>query len=312
MFSSEGRTINNNIVEGSQQGITLASSNNNTISDNIITNNTQQGIAFSNSLGNTVSDNVITANSQGGIDLIASSNNLFSGNVISNNYGNNGGIYMYASGGNVFSGNTFANNSAGETISPYCYQNIFYHNNFFEAFQVSISSPSNIWDHGGEGNYWSSYAGHNRGDGIGIESYTVAPYNRDNHPLMGEFSSFSATSQYGVQTVCNSTITDFQFNGTAISFNASGENGTTGFCRICIPTTLINGTFTVFVNGTEVPYTLLPESTSTNSYLYFTYHHSTQEIIIAPEFPSFLILSLFLIATLLTAMIYKKRPTRTT
>jgi hypothetical protein len=122
---------------------------------------------------------------------------------------------------------------------------------------------------------------------------------------MGMFFDFNATSQYHIQAICNSTISDFQFNGTTISFDAAGKNGTTGFCRITFPTTLINGTLTVSVNGTKTPYTLLPESNSTQSYLYFTYHHSTQETV--PEFPSFLILPLFLVATLLTAMIYKKR-----
>jgi len=57
---------------------------------------------------------------------------------------------------------------------------------------------------------------------------------------MGPFSDFNATSRYQVQTVCNSTISDFQFNGTAISFNVCGDNDTSGFCRICIPTTLMN------------------------------------------------------------------------
>jgi hypothetical protein len=125
------------------------------------------------------------------------------------------------------------------------------------------------------------------------------------------FNSFNLTSQYSTETVCNSTISDFQFNGTAIAFNVTGENGTTGFCRISIPTALISGTLTVFVNGTEVPYKLLPESNSTNSYLYFTYSHSTEQIFIVPEFPSFLMLPLFMIATLLAVMVYKKRGVKT-
>jgi len=148
-------------------------------------------------------------------------------------------------------------------------------------------------------------------DGIGDTPYIIDSSNKDNFPLMGTFSDFNAPSKYHVQTICNSTISDFQFNGTAISLNAAGKNGTNGFCRISLPAAPINGTFTVSVNGTDVPYTLLPESNNTQSYLYFTYHHSTQEATI-PEFPSSIILPLFLTATLLTAMIYKKRPTRTT
>ncbi len=148
-------------------------------------------------------------------------------------------------------------------------------------------------------------------DGIGDTPNAIDANNTDHYPLMGAFSDFHVTSENNVQTVCNFTVSDFQFNSTAISFNASGENGTTGFCRISIPTALINGTCRVFVNGTEIPYTLLPESNSTNSYLYFTHNHSTEEVIITPEFTSTLILPLFLTATLSAAIICKKRPTRT-
>ena len=66
---------------------------------------------------------------------------------------------------------------------------------------------------------------------------------------MGMFYDFNVTSECHVQTICNSTISDFQFNGTEIMFNVSGENGTAGFCRICIPTALMNDTFTVYVDG---------------------------------------------------------------
>jgi len=125
--------------------------------------------------------------------------------------------------------------------------------------------------------------------------------------LMGVFSDFNATSEYHVTTICNSSISDFQFNGTAICFNITGENDTTGFCRICIPRALMNETYKVFVNGTEVPYDLLLCSNTTHSYLGFSYNHSTQEVIVIPEFPSFLILPLFMIATLLAVLVYRRK-----
>jgi parallel beta-helix repeat protein len=288
MFLSKGSTISNDIVENSQQGINLTSSNNNTILGNIITN-TQQGIAFWSSLINTVSDNVITANSQGGIALTTSTNNLFSGNVISNNYGNYGGIYMYASGGNVFSGNTVANNyPVGETISLYCYLNTFYDNNFYEAFQVSNNSI-NIWDYGGQGNYWSNYAGHDRGDGIGIESYAVAPSNRDNHPLMGKFSSFTATfvgEPYQVSVISNSTISGFEFEvgietgNEIIQFNVTGVEGTVGFSRIAIPTGLMTTSVIVLVGEREIAPTWLNGQNTAFNYLYLTYSSRSQTILI--------------------------------
>jgi hypothetical protein len=70
---------------------------------------------------------------------------------------------------------------------------------------------------------------------------------------------------------------------------------------------LMNETYQVFVNGTEVQCNLLPCSNTTHSYLYFTYNHSTQEVIIIPEFPAFLILPLFMAATLLAVIIIRRK-----
>ncbi|HVP16780.1 MAG TPA: NosD domain-containing protein [candidate division Zixibacteria bacterium] len=294
VVGSQGDLISHCTIEDSQQGIALTPSitsysSNNTISGNTIDNN-QQGITLSSSGGgNTISDNLITEN-QGGIELTTSSNNLFSGNVILNNSGSfYGGLYLYTSGGNVFSGNTFTNNLAGETISQYCFQNIFYHNNFNDTFQVDSSSPTNIWDSGGEGNYWSNYAGHNRGDGIGIESYPVALNFRDNHPLKGWFSSPTATFQgetYQIPVISNSTISDFAFEvGTEtgnkiIRFNVTGAKGTVGFSRLTIPTELITAPIVVLVGDQEIVPTWLRGQNSTFNYLYFTYSHSNQTVLI--------------------------------
>jgi hypothetical protein len=176
------------------------------------------------------------------------------------------------------------------------------------SWNWSVLPSTNTWDNGIEGNYWSNY-NHTDSDydGIGDTPYFIDANNQDNHPLMGVFSDFNANSDQHVQTICNSTISSFQFNGTAITFNVSGENDTTGFCRICIPTTLMNDTYTVFVNGTEISYNLLPCSNLTYSYLYFNYTHSTKEVVIIPQFPSFLIPSLFMTATLLAVIVLKRK-----
>jgi len=175
------------------------------------------------------------------------------------------------------------------------------------------SAYPNFWDDGypSGGNYWSNYTGVDSDhDGIGDSSHILDADNQDNYPLMGMFSDFPVIHQeetYHVTTICNSTISDFQFNGTAICFNVTGENDTTGFCRICIPRTLMNETYKVFVNGTEVPCNLLPCSNSTHSYLYFTYNHSTQEVIVVPEFPTWTSMLLILVLLTVAIAIYKRR-----
>jgi hypothetical protein len=211
-----------------------------------------------------------------------------------------------------------------------------YHNSFVgngvQAFveYINPSEPTNIWDNGypSGGNYWSDYKGtdlysgpyqnETGSDGIGDTPYVIVSLDTmtyltsnitdiDHFPLMGPFSDFSVAGEVRVQVVSNSTVSAFHFNGTALLFNVSGANGTTGFCNVRVPTSLLNGNLTVFVNGTQVQYSLLPSSNSSVSYLYFTYDQSTEQVIILPEFPDFLFLAMFILMTLSAIAIYKKK-----
>jgi parallel beta-helix repeat protein len=293
LSGSKGNVVSRNIVEHSQQGIVLTSSSNNTISANIVTANTQQGIVLTSSSNNAVSANIVTANTQGGIAVYASNHNLLSGNTIS---GNVGGLSMYLSGANVFSGNTLAGNDGGEVVS-FCNLNIFYHNNFYDAVLLD-SGFRNTWDYGGEGNYWSNYTGHDRGDGIGNETYDVAAgnitnnlaaANLDHHPLMGGFSSFDATlasETYQISIISNSTVSDLKFEvGTEtgnriVQFNVTGAGGTVGFSRLAIPTGLLNTSLIVLVGEKEIAPSWLNSENVGFNYLYFTYTHNNQTVLV--------------------------------
>ena len=281
--NSSNNTVYENTVTQSGYGITLDECSDNVITGNRITNS-NWGLNLDFAFFNSITRNSITNNCYGLHFAISFDNRIYENNITDSTCG---GMHMYASSNNRFYHNNFIHNSKQATLS---------------------ASPYNIWNNSCEGNYWSDYIGNDANyDGIGDAPYGVDSYNIDHYPLMGMFSDFNATSECHVQTVCNSTISDFRFNGTAIVFNVTGDSGTTGFCRMCIPTALMNGTYKVFFNGTEVSYNLLPCSNATYSYLYFNYTHSTQEVIIIPEFPSFLILPLFMIATLLAVIIYKRK-----
>jgi parallel beta-helix repeat protein len=234
-----------------------------------------------------------------------------------------GGLTLYGSTGNTMMDSTVYNNTYGICLCDST-GNTFYHNAIINNDVPVVSDLEgpfgnvstgtgifcrNSWDNGVEGNYWSEYNG-TGSDGIGNTPYVIDANNTDNHPLMGTFSDFNVAEGVDVQVVSNSTVSDFEFNGTAIFFNVSGANGTTGFCNVCVPTTLLNGTLTVFVNGTQVQYSLLPSSNSTQTYLYFIYGHSTEQVIIMPEFPEPLILAMFMLATLSAIAIHKKRHRR--
>jgi len=306
---------------GSEIGIYLLLRSNVTIK-NMEIKNFWAGVQLSYSSNNMISGNNITnvpgSQYQHGIYLYESSNNMISGNYIHGFYGF--GIWGEGSSNNVISGNTVKDTLNGIWLDGGS-NNRIYHNNFINHSTDCDCPLSTTLDAGYPlgGNYWDKYNGadlfsgqyqnETGSDGIGDTAYTIDANNTDNYPLMGMFSDFKASSEYRVQTICNSSISDFQFNGTAICFNVTGENDTIGFCRICVSRALMNKTYKVFVNGTEAQYNLLPCSNTTHSYLYFTYNHSTQEVIIIPEFPLFLILSLFTIATL-TASIARRRSKR--
>ena len=269
------------------QGLLLAFTNNSRITGNNIANN-GDSIRLVDSYNNTLFGNNV-ANNTNGIVLYYSSNNVLSGNNVtaSKIYG----IYFY-----------FTNNNAN---------NVFYHNNFMNnTIQVYNKDAVNVWDNGypSGGNYWSNYTGVDlEPDGIGDSWYEIDSSNIDHYPLKGMFSDFDATSEHSVQTICNSSTSGFQYGDSSIRFNVAGEDGTAGFCRICIPTALMNATYRVFVNGTEVQCNLLPCSNSTHSYLYFSYSHSIKEIVIIPELASLIILLLFMLATLVVVIICNKK-----
>jgi hypothetical protein len=130
---------------------------------------------------------------------------------------------------------------------------------------------------------------------------------------MGMFSEFNWTNiaapEQRIQTICNSTMSNPVYAGTAISFDVTGENGTSGFCRICIPEVFMNGTFQVFVNGTQTSYTTV-YANSTHNYIYFTYNHSTQEIVIVPEFQALIVLPILMIAAMLAVLVRNRRTSK--
>jgi len=316
---THGNVVEDNIVaDMNGDGIMLRQPYNNTIIDNEVLHIGAYGVCIMYATNNLIINNTVTSTLYG-LYVEGWYSNVMRHNRISNN---EYGISLDSSNRNIITENTIANNGIG--IELYGDDNIIFHNNFINNSEQVITQSylwRNIIDDGypSGGNYWSSYIGTDArsgvlqnetgSDGIRDTEFIIDSNNIDHYPLMGIFSDFNATSDHHVQTICNSSISDLVFNGTAISFDVFGENGTAGFCRICIPIALMNGTYRVFVNGTEIlPSPLpLPCSNNTHTYLYFTYNHSTKEVIIVPEFPSLIILPLFMIATLLAVIVYRRK-----
>jgi len=323
LINSTNITVEGLNLTGNGQGLLLAYTTDAKIRNNNITDN-GEGIWIRYSHNNTISENIIR-NIGDGIFLAGSSSN----NVI---FGNNFTVNMYAidleeyANNNTIFGNFIKWNLFGIMLRNAA-DNKIYHNNFIEnGFQASFDLPSyaNIWDDGypSGGNYWSDYTGKDdNNDVIGDTQRNLAANNIDRYPLMAPITVFNAgvwnNKTYFVEVVSNSTVTNFNFDpyggSPTLSYDVEGENGTIGFCRVAIPIGLMwcnnHDEWVVIVNGNLTSRDITETS---HTYIYFTYTHSTKKVEIqsvyaVPEFAALVILPLFLIATPLTAIVYRRR-----
>lgn len=309
--SSNNNTLFGNNITENQYGIEVIGSSGNTLSRNNITNNSDEGIYITGSSGNTIFGNNIANNRLVGVDIsLDSSNNTICGNKI---VSNECGIRFYQSSNNFVYHNNFKNNT----------------NQVYTSFYIT----TNVWDNGypSGGNYWSDYSGVDQkygsnqdqlgSDGIGDTLYVISPFyvdTQDRYPLIGPFTMFDVGIwngvAYNVDVVSNSTVSNFQLNVTekTVSFNVTGVEGFAGFCRVTVPNLIVEelwqGHFTVLLNGE--PYPFRNWTDTTNTYIYINYTHSEHQITIIPEFPSAIILPLFMILSAVALVFAKKKAAR--
>jgi hypothetical protein len=195
---------------------------------------------------------------------------------------------------------------------------------------VSSDGSPNTWDNGypSGGNYWSDYrtanptAIENDSSAIWNKPYNASSGNIDRYPLMGQFHTFGVGTwngvAYSVDTVSNSTLSNFTFNPSikTLTFNVTGTYSPLGFCRITIPSSFMNCSnpddWTVKVNGklNGARYVTPSENCT---YIYFTYSPGTGMVqitstsAVTPELQPFMLLPLFMIITLLGAIILKRK-----
>jgi len=294
-------------------GISLSSTGHCDISGNRIVDN-EIGI-YGSPKNASISNNTITNNHIGVAIDPGATCNIISGNCL---MANNVSIHIYNANSNNIFENNITNNWRSITLG-YSRNNRFYHNYFFNNTEQILIFPSgyaNFWDNSLEGNYWDNYTSVDSNyDGIGDSWHEIDQNNVDHYPLMGMFSSFNTSIGYHVNVISNSTVEDlhyFESNNT-IKMHVTGLEGI-GFCRVCFPKLLFCPHclphIAVVINDGLTPvlydnYTL--HENATHKWIYFAYEHSTHEIDIIPEFPSFLILPLFMITTLLAVIIYRRK-----
>lgn len=300
----------------SNSGIHVGSTQHCDISGNCIADNEFGVFGFPRNMS--IADNTVEGNFLGvALDSGATSNVISRNHLVANHVG----VHLNLADANYILQNNMTNNSRSVTLWD-SKNNRLYHNNFLNN-TVGSFTFANFLDNGFEGNFWSDYIGVDLNhDGIGDSPYVIDANNTDHYPLMGMFNSFNVTyftppietHFCNVTVISNSTISDFDApvwiehpEVIFLQFDVSGEEGSIGFCRVSVPTAMMNGTYHVSVNGTDIPFTLLTCSDANTSYLYFTYKHSTVTVIIIPESPAFPIRPLFIIATFIAVIAYKKK-----
>jgi len=289
---------------------------------------------------NTTVKNFVIRKFESGVDVwqqfgASSSNCVFNSNLTDNKYG----VHILRSNNNEVRNNSISNNQVGIYIMWATNEHIFdntitgsiigiqfnlgggnfvYHNNMLSNSQQfsEVIATSNTLDLGyplggnyyGSGNDYCSGASQNESgsDGICDHPFVITANETDHYPLMGYYHVYPVNQDL-VEIISNSTTSTVQFNGSEISFKVTGSSWTFGFCRIAIPKSLLDEPYVILVNGTQVQYTLLPCSNSTHNYIFFTYHHSTEQITIAhtaiPEFPSSLMLVVLMISIMLAVTV---------
>ena len=112
----------------------------------------------------------------------------------------------------------------------------------------------------------------------------------------------------GDEAKVNATVTDVASGVKRVALNYTNGNGTWVIAEMTNPeANLWNATIPEFPHGTNVTYTIMAEDTANNTITteeLFGYQYQYEVI---PEFPSLLILPLFMIATLLTVTIYRRK-----
>jgi hypothetical protein len=128
-------------------------------------------------------------------------------------------------------------------------------------------------------------------------------------------NSIEYDGEYVFSVESNSTISALSFNSTenALSFTAQGVTGTQGYAKVIIAKTLVTNPaeMLVLLDGNQIEYTI--EETLESWIITITYSHSTHKITVAldtsviPEFPSVILLSLAISASMALVAVYRKK-----
>lgn len=294
------------------------------ISDNQIGIQMDSHISGHTLMGEVIEKNILINN--GGMAIqMAVNDSIVSRNFISDN---GGGISVFDPGSNnLIYGNTIRNTGPShDGCIVGGHNNTIILNNFLNnTHQADSPFSVTVWDgrlNSGDllrgGNYWSDYSKTNK-YGIGTDPYVIDANNIDHQPLTGMVNIFDVLCGYDVAIISNSSLSNFQLtvsneSQATLDFTAAGENGTQGFCWVIVPQAVINYSqaWTVTLDGSLLQtheYSVATNGTHWNFWIDYpqsTHQIQVKGVTILPEFPTSILLSLFIITTLLAIVLHKR------
>ncbi|UCC58929.1 MAG: right-handed parallel beta-helix repeat-containing protein [Candidatus Bathyarchaeum sp.] len=291
-------TVNGNVMTNNLNGITLKGSSNNVISDNQIRNNKEHGIRLEyNSGSNIISRNEIVANTKDGVHFESSTNNSVTENQVMENNGN--GIFFYSiQDCNVIANNitlnkdcgiSFGYGPKGTIIGNYISRNekgIWINSGFENTITFNTIAENDGWGIELEGSQKNNVIHHNNFINNNItEGLQVRIASLWTFPGLDE-PRLSGKEPEPPQFVA----------GAANVWDDDGEGN------------YWSDYFTRYPNATEIgntgigdtPFYINPNNMDNNPLT------NPVDISTIPEFPSWIILPLFLLATLFSIVIRKK------
>lgn len=279
--SSNNNDVSANSITGSDVGIYSDSSSYNRISANGVSNSTRYGIFASLSSHSNFIGNRIEINGDYGIYLA----NSYFANVTENNVTGNikGGIFLGFSHDNYVFGNNLTSNAVGISLKDTCRYNTISENNV-------------------------------ENNGIGV--------NLHNSPSNNIIANNVADSNYGISILESSDnriyYNNFVNNTNQVydySWNNTGYVQSINIWDFFYPSYPSGGNYWSNYNGTDLHSGSYQNETGSDGLGDTPYiidanntdHYPLMVQYVIPEFPTFLVLSLFMIATLLAIVVYKRR-----